>query len=146
VVVQVQVMDLEHQQLENQGGLVVELVLQILLMQLEEQEQHVKAITVEQVILLQVTKTTVVVVAEKELLEEIHQEVLEELVEQEQILVLHFQEQQTALHTVVVVAVEVEGHLLDLLEELAVVVAVDHNQLELEKLELQTQVVEAVEL
>ncbi len=146
MVVQVQVMDLEHQQLENQGGLVVELVLQILLMQLEEQEQHVKAITVEQVILLQVTKTTVVVVAEKELLEEIHQEVLEELVEQEQILVLHFQEQQTALHTVVVVAVEVEGHLLDLLEELAVVVAVDHNQLELEKLELQTQVVEAVEL
>jgi hypothetical protein len=98
------------------------------------------------VLLLQVTKTTVVVVAEKQLLEEIHQEVLEELVEQEQILVLHFQEQQTALHTVVVVAVEVEEHLLDLLEELAVVVAVEHNQLELEKLELQTQVVEAVEL
>jgi hypothetical protein len=77
-------------------------------------------------------------------LEEIHQEVLEVLVEQEQILVHHFQEQQTALHTVAVVAVEVEEHLLDLLEELAVVVAVVQTQLELEKLELQIQAVAVV--
>jgi hypothetical protein len=42
------------------------------------------------------------------------------------------------------VAVEVEEHLLDLLEELAVVVAVDHNQLELDKLELQTLAVAVV--
>jgi uncharacterized protein (UPF0179 family) len=77
-------------------------------------------------------------------LEEIHQEVLEELVEQEQILVLHFQEQQTALHTAVVVAVEVEEHLLELLVEQVVVVEVAQAQQELEKLELQTLAVAVV--
>jgi hypothetical protein len=88
----------------------------------------------------------VVEVAEKQLLEEIHQELVEELVEQEQILVRHFQEPLTVLHTVVVEVVEVEDHHLEPLEEQVVEVVVDHNQQDLEKLVLQTQVVEVVEL
>ena len=143
MVVKVQVMDLEHQQLENQEHQVVE---EEQLVELEEVEQPVKVMLVELEYHLPVTMTTVVVVAEKELLEQIHQEVLEGLVEQEQILVLHFQEHQTALHTAVVVAVVVEEHHLDLLEELAAEVVVAQTQQELEKLEMQIQVVEAVEL
>jgi|TARA_R100000084_G_scaffold19673_1_gene6625 hypothetical protein len=143
VVVKVQVMDLEHQQLENQED---QVVVEEHLMELLDVELHVKVIMVELEYHLQAIMTMVVVAAEKLLSVLIHQEVLEELVEQEQILVHHFQEQQTALHTVVAVAEVVEEHHLDLLEELVAVVEVDHNQQELEQLELQTlAVVEVVQ-
>ena len=143
MVVKVQVMDLEHQQLENQEDQVVEVEH---LVELLDVELQVKVIMVELEYHLQAIMTMVVVAAEKLLSVLIHQEVLEELVEQEQILVHHFQEQQTALHTVVAVAEVVEEHHLDLLEELVAVVEVDHNQQELEQLELQTlAVVEVVQ-
>ncbi len=81
MVVKVQVMDLEHQQVENQGDLAEVQVLQLVEMKLEEQELRVRVMLVEWVLLLQATMTMVVVAAEKQLLEEIHQEVLEVLVE-----------------------------------------------------------------
>tara|TARA_R100001079_G_scaffold68749_1_gene36113 strand:+ start:314 stop:781 length:468 start_codon:yes stop_codon:yes gene_type:complete len=143
VVVKVQVMDLEHQQLENQED---QVVVEEHLMELLDVELQVKVIMVELEYHLQAIMTMVVVAAEKLLSVLIHQELLEELVEQEQILVHPFQEQQTALHTVVAVAEVVEEHHLDLLEELVAVVEVDHNQQELEQLELQTlAVVEVVQ-
>ena len=143
MVVKVQVMDLEHQQLENQED---QVVVEEHLMELLDVELQVKVIMVELEYHLQAIMTMVVVAAEKLLSVLIHQELLEELVEQEQILVHPFQEQQTALHTVVAVAEVVEEHHLDLLEELVAVVEVDHNQQELEQLELQTlAVVEVVQ-
>jgi|TARA_R100000664_G_C2623604_1_gene56471 hypothetical protein len=46
-VVKVQVMDLEHQQVENQEDLAEVQVLQLVVMKLEEQELHVKVMLVE---------------------------------------------------------------------------------------------------
>ena len=47
MVVKVQVMDLEHQQVENQEDLAEVQVLQLVVMKLEEQELHVKVMLVE---------------------------------------------------------------------------------------------------